>query len=189
MKGQVFAIIGVLVLITMIMLRVEVTGFGEERTEPMLSEHLTNLAGEYEKAAQEGLIAGDMQDRLDGLFGLSSGFFEQRGFSQEAIYSYCSGGDFVLGNYLGKDMTGVTVVREGVGGTEEADLGTVSDGTSVGHAFSSGWTRITVNWAGGSFSYSGDATAAYLDAKLGYEGSYLRQTETKNMIRWHDERH
>lgn len=190
MKGQVFAIIGVIVLITILLLRVEVAAFMPARAEPMLGKHFANLLDSAEESFAQGMLEEDMRARMDSMLNLSSGFFEQRGIRQELTYSYYSNGSFALGNFLGKEITSVTVKRETQAGTDQASFASIGKGSSAGHDFgaAAGWFRITVTSSEGSFSYSGEGTTTYLDAKLGYEGSYLRETHIQNRTRWHDER-
>jgi hypothetical protein len=93
MKGQVFILISIFVLLFLFSLRIS-TEAVEVRPEDMFYEDFSNLKGEFVRTIDVSLINQEnLQDNLDDFIAFSKEFYSRKGYNEEVSYSVSASGD------------------------------------------------------------------------------------------------
>lgn len=91
MKGQIFVITSVLVLLALFLLRVS-TNTPDVAQSDSFYEDFSNLKGELVKTVDLALINGEsVSSRLDDFIGFSSDVYGMRGYKESVNYTVSSG--------------------------------------------------------------------------------------------------
>lgn len=93
MKGQIFLIASILILIGLIMLRINTVPFVQD-PETHLQDHFLNIKNELIKTVDKSLLSGEaLSSKLDRFISFSKQVLKERGFDQEIKYDITTLGE------------------------------------------------------------------------------------------------
>lgn len=186
MKGQIFLIISVLVLLALILLKIQTASTPEQLRfygSLDLKDIYENLQGEYEKAVEISLLQGKNSSGIGQNLNNFSNYvidsLEQKNYSLKILYSLAFANTTLnvsVGNFLGESITDISInISDGQNDFISSLPNRQS--SSKGFALPNAFNVSVTYYLGGqkkNFTYSGGGTvSAYLDLYLKQADSYF----------------
>lgn len=193
MKGQIFIIIAIIIVLVMILMKTQLDYMRQlEQQRAQLSfalpEIFENIKSEYQRAVQISLgynkTQTNLENSLNNFSSFATNFYSQRNVSLKVLYSFSfvnsTNLSITLGNFLGKTIQNFSVYQTLTGETLQSPAlpnqqsNTTSFTISNQRDFS-----VTINYfidnVRYNFTYSSDTskTTAYFDISLQERASWL----------------
>ncbi len=196
MKGQIFILVSILILIALILLRVS-TRIPVEQTQTLFSDNYFNLQREFVSTVDLSLInkedALEIKDNVDDFARFSRNIGKTKGYEEGVIYSFnYNGTKVVLGNFLGENLKDVNITLITASWSKSQLIPELSDGDSALKTFDPfyGWYVVKVESNLKDFSYSGyfgdyETMTQYFDISLSTNDMIINDILTNNKtITW-----
>lgn len=196
MKGQIFILVSIMIVIALILLRIS-TRAPVEQYQMTFPDNYFNLQREFVHTIDLSLInkesALDIKDNVEEFADFSRRVMITKGYTEKVIYSFnYNGTKVVIGNFLGDDLKDINITLITASWSKSQLVPELLDGKSVLRTFDPffGWYIVKVESNLKNFSYAGyfgeyETMTQYFDINLSNRDMMINDILTNNKtITW-----